>query len=97
MKIEEGIIPKPTPEEQKYTKQQWKEKNMLQLNQHIGGEPLGAAVVYNNKHEKHLLDVNRHDSRNITLALKTQTWCMAFTGHVRDTQGVKKNKQCQTN
>ena len=63
---------------------------MPQLNLHIDGEPSGTAVVYNSKREKHLLDVNQHDSRGMTVALKTQTWAMAFTGHMHHTQGAKK-------
>ena len=56
------------------------------------------AVIYNNKHEKHLLDVNQHDSRNITIALKTQIGSMALTGTPAPHGGTKDetNKPKQT-
>jgi len=78
--IKLGIIPKPTKEEQdEYRKQMWKEN--ANVNFHTDGDPLGTAAIYNiPKIEKYLLDIEQHDSRNISVTLKTQIGKMTFTG-----------------
>ena len=62
----------------------------------MDGEPLGTAVVYANKLRKHVLDINQHDSRNITIVLKTQIGSMAFTGTHAPHAGSKEKREKET-
>ena len=71
----------------------WKEN--AKINFHIDGDPLGSAAIYNNKTiGKYLLDVEQHDSRNISVVLKTQIGRMIFTGTHAPYAGSKE-KQLQ--
>jgi len=83
---------KPTKgEEADYRKQMWKEN--ARVNLHIDIEPLGAAAIYNNQRiEKYLLDVERHDSRNISVVLQTHIGRMTFTGVHAPHAGTKDKK-----
>ena len=55
-------------------------------------EAIGMAIIYNNNLEKHVTDLNQHDGRNITIALKMQNGNIPFTGAHAPHAGSKEAK-----